>query len=203
MIEFAEKVDEDAFERGRSISASLDTDPPVGLREYVSGYTSVLLVFGDPTVEHQAWDIAAVMAKLEAVVAGASVAVAVKEIPTVYDGPDLQRVAEYNSISVDDVIHLHTRVPYRVHMLGFAPGFPYLGGLDGKLHTPRLEKPRTVVPAGSVAIGGEHTGIYSIPNPGGWNLIGRTEVKLFDLGRGDDRQAFYLQPGDRVKFVVS
>lgn len=202
LLEFANRVDEVAFERGRAIAAALDVDPPVGLREYVSGYTSVLLVFGEPTVEHQSWNIDGVVQKLNAVALQGGGAVEVKEITTIYDGPDLQRVADHNSISAEEVVRLHTSPIYQVHMLGFAPGFPYLGELDPKLHTPRLEKPRPIVPTGSVAIGGEHTGIYSIPNPGGWNLIGRTEIKLFDLQRGDDRDAFFLQSGDQVKFVA-
>ena len=85
-------------------------------------------------------------------------------------------------------------------MLGFAPGFPYLGGLNPRLHTPRLAAPRARVPAGAVAIGGEHTGIYSVESPGGWNIIGHTSVKLFDPTRKNEAM-FRLRPGDRVKFV--
>lgn len=201
LITFAERVDDVAFERGRAIAQFLETDPPEGLREFISGYTTVLLIFGDPTVKHQEWDIAGAVAQLEQAVRGKTPVAAVKEITTIYDGPDLARVAEHNSLSTDEVIRIHAETIYKVYMLGFAPGFPYLGDLDSRLHTPRLEQPRTQVPAGSVAIGGEHTGIYSIPNPGGWNLIGRTETELFDLNRGDGEEAFFLRPGDRVKFV--
>ena len=201
LVTFADQVDDAAFERGRAIAQFLDARPPEGLREYIAGYTSVLLIFGDPTVKHQEWDIAGAVADLQKAVRGKQSAPAVKEIPTVYDGPDLARVAEHNQLSPDEVVAIHSGTIYKVHMLGFAPGFPYLGDLDGRLHTPRLDDPRTQVPAGSVAIGGEHTGIYSIPNPGGWNLIGRTEVALFDLERGDGEDAFFLRPGDRVKFV--
>jgi KipI family sensor histidine kinase inhibitor len=95
-------------------------------------------------------------------------------------------------------------VIYKVYQLGFAPGFPYLGELHHKLCTPRLESPRTHVPAGSVAIGGKHTGIYSVDSPGGWNLIGNTDVKIFDPAKATpehDEDAFYLKPGDQVQFV--
>jgi len=202
LVHFAEQVDDSAFERGRAISASLENDPPEGLREFVLGYTTVLLIFGEPTVKHQRWDVEGSVERLRSAAEAPVDEAPIKEIPTRYDGPDLQRVAELNSLSVEEVIRLHSERLYKVYLLGFAPGFPYLGDLDKRLHTPRLDKPRTRVPAGSVAIGGEHTGVYSIPNPGGWNLIGRTEVKLFDLSRGDGREAFYLQPGDRVKFVA-
>ena len=194
-------MDDVAFQRGRAIAQSLEKSPPEGLREYISGYTTVLLIFGDPTVKHQEWDIDAAVKQLEQATRGKNEVADLKEIPTTYDGTDLKRVAEHNSLSTDEVIQIHSGTIYKVYMLGFAPGFPYLGGLDSRLHTPRLEQPRTKVPAGSVAIGGEHTGIYSIPNPGGWNLIGRTEVDLFDLERGDNQEAFYLRPGDQVKFV--
>jgi len=99
---------------------------------------------------------------------------------------------------------LHCEPVYKVYCLGFAPGFPYLGDLNPRLHTPRLATPRTRVPAGSVAIGGEHTGIYSVESPGGWNIIGRTTVALFDPSRRDEHDeaaAFLLRAGDRVKFV--
>ena len=202
LIQFADQVGDEAFEKGRAISASLENAPPVGMREFVCGYTTVLLIFGEPTVKHQTWKIDSVVERLRTATRKPIPEATVKEIPTVYDGPDLQRVADHNSLSTEEVIRLHSGTVYKVYMLGFAPGFPYLGELDASLHTPRLENPRTSVPAGSVAIGGEHTGVYSIPNPGGWNLIGRTDVKLFDLQLGDRREAFYLQPGDQVKFVA-
>lgn len=203
LIEFAGQVDEDAFHRGRAIVHALESDPPEGLREYVSGYTTVLLIFGEPTVKHQEWDIDAALKRLEQAVQGRPLPADVREIPTIYDGPDLSRVAEHNSLSTEQVVEIHAGTVYQVYLLGFSPGFPYLGELDGRLHTPRLQQPRVRVPAGSVAIGGEHTGIYSVSNPGGWNLIGRTEVKLFDLDRGDGEEAFFLRPGDLVKFVPS
>ena len=123
----------------------------------------------------------------------------VKEIPVRYDGPDLERVAKIKGLSVAQVCELHAATIYKVYMLGFAPGFPYLGDLDKRLHTPRLASPRTRVPAGSVAIGGEHTGIYSVASPGGWNIIGHTVAKLFDPAT--DATPFLLQAGDRVRFV--
>src|SRR5262249_20388245 len=114
-------------------------------------------------------------------------------IPVSYTGTDLHRVAALNKITEKQVIAFHTEPTYRVILLGFAPGFPYLGELHHKLRTPRLETPRPVVAAGSVAIGGEHTGIYTVDSPGGWNILGQTTVKVFDpekLIAGTEENAF-------------
>ena len=115
------------------------------------------------------------------------------------DGPDLQRVAEHAGLTPDDVVRRHAGIEYSVAMLGFAPGFPYLLGLDAQLATPRLATPRTRVPAGSVAIGGSQTGLYPRTSPGGWNLIGRTDAVLFDPR---NEPPALLAPGDRVRFVA-
>ena len=120
-------------------------------------------------------------------------------IPVCYGGdfgPDLPFVAEHAGLSEEEVIALHAGREYRIYMLGFLPGFPYLGGLDERLFTPRLGTPRTVIPAGAVGIGGEQTGIYPIASPGGWQLIGRTPLKLFDPASG----ALPYAAGDRIKF---
>jgi inhibitor of KinA len=122
-------------------------------------------------------------------------------IPVLYgkeEGPDLSRVARMHNMTEAEVIRLHCRPVYPVYMLGFLAGFPYLGGMDPDLATPRLETPRTGVPAGSVGIAGAQTGIYPIASPGGWNLIGRTELVLYDPDRKDP---FLIHPGDRVKFT--
>ena len=122
------------------------------------------------------------------------------EIPVCYggdDGPDLADVAQRAGLSESDAIARHARGDYAVAMLGFAPGFPYLLGLDPALHTPRRATPRTRVPAGSVAIGGAQTAVYPHALPGGWNLIGRTPLALFDLAR---TPANLVAPGDRVRF---
>ncbi|MGN6513830.1 MAG: 5-oxoprolinase subunit PxpB [Lysobacteraceae bacterium] len=115
------------------------------------------------------------------------------------DGPDLQRVAAHAGLSPADVVARHAAGDYTVAMLGFAPGFPYLLGLDPALATPRLATPRTRVPAGSVAIGGAQTGLYPREGPGGWLLIGRTDAVLFDPARASPA---LLCPGDRVRFLV-
>lgn len=120
------------------------------------------------------------------------------EIPVTYDGPDLSEVASHCGLSADEVVHRHTRGEYVVYFIGFQPGFAYLGGLDEALHTPRRAEPRVAVPAGSVGIGGAQTGIYPLATPGGWQLIGRTSLALFDP---QAEPPTLLAPGDRVRFV--
>ncbi|NKI71383.1 5-oxoprolinase subunit PxpB [Collimonas pratensis] len=125
------------------------------------------------------------------------------EIPVVYggdSGPDLEEVARHTGLSPAEIVKRHTAAEYIVYFIGFQPGFPYLGGLDPKLATPRRSEPRLLVPAGSVGIGGSQTGIYPAASPGGWQLIGRSELQLFDPGASPPT---LLQPGDRVRFVAS
>jgi KipI family sensor histidine kinase inhibitor len=126
---------------------------------------------------------------------------AIVEIPVRYgdgDGPDLVELAATRGLRPADVIELHAGARYRVLFLGFAPGFAYLGGLPAELVSPRRTSPRERVPAGSVAIAGEHTGVYPLAMPGGWNLIGRTDARLFDPARPDPA---LLHPGGVVRFV--
>jgi inhibitor of KinA len=202
LIQFADAVGEEAFIRGRAITMRLEQNPPAGLVDFVPAFTTVLLQFGTPVDATMASDL---IGQLEAAVQLAAPPAPIKEIPVVYDGPDLDRVAAHNQLTIEQVKELHAAPIYKVYMLGFTPGFPYLGDLDARLHTPRLASPRTRVPAGAVAIGGEHTGIYSVDSPGGWNIIGHTSTKLFDPKRpretNDPRSMFYLHQGDRIRFV--
>lgn len=116
-------------------------------------------------------------------------------------GADLEHVARHTGLSVDEVVARHIAPEYQVAMIGFAPGFAYLLGLDARLHVPRRDRPRTRVPAGAVAIGGAQTGIYPSELPGGWQLIGHTDASLFDVN--DTQRPCLLAPGDRVRFVVT
>lgn len=124
------------------------------------------------------------------------------EIPVCYGGeygPDLSFVAQHNGLTPEEVIKRHSEGEYLVYMLGFLPGFAYMGGMDASIACPRLESPRTKIPAGSVGIAGTQTGIYPLSSPGGWQLIGRTPLKMFAI-HGDQTQ-FALSAGDRVRFV--
>ena len=122
------------------------------------------------------------------------------ELPVRYDGADLQRVASTAGCSIEDVIARHTAPTYTVAFCGFAPGFAYLSGLHESLRQPRLDSPRTSVPAGSVGVAGEFTGVYPRSSPGGWRLLGHTNARLWDLDR--DPPAL-LVPGTRVRFVAA
>ena len=125
----------------------------------------------------------------------------VVELPTSYGGdhgPDLGYVAGHNGLTEDEVIALHSSTDYPVYMMGFTPGFTYLGGMSEKIATPRLQTPRTAIPAGSVGIAERQTGVYPIESPGGWQLIGRTPVRLFDPSK---RPPVIAEPGDYIRFV--
>ncbi len=127
--------------------------------------------------------------------------VTVVEVPTVYGGefgPDLSFVASHNHLSEDEVVSIHSGTDYLVYMLGFIPGFTYLGGMDPRIATPRLSSPRTLIPAGSVGIAGEQTGTYPSDSPGGWQIIGRTPVTMYDMSKA---QAALLNAGDYVRYV--
>jgi len=200
-IRFAEAVGEESLARCRGLLRWLDEHPPEGLREVIPAYGEILLDFAEGS------EVGTLLDGLPGSLAGARPLPAsespLHEIDVIYDGPDLAALAERNRLSSVQVVELHAHATYTVYLVGFSPGFPYLGPLDPRLHAPRRSSPRPWVPAGSVAIGGEHTGIYSIASPGGWWLIGRTDFPLFDLslaaGRGSAK-AFSLRPGDRVKF---
>ncbi|WP_079508782.1 5-oxoprolinase subunit PxpB [Mesobacillus jeotgali] len=124
----------------------------------------------------------------------------VVEIPVCYGGelgPDIEFVARHNNLAAEEVIHLHSNGEYIVYMIGFAPGFPYIGGMSEKIATPRKETPRLKIPPRSVGIAGKQTGVYPIETPGGWQLIGRTPLELF---RPEEDPPTLLRPGDRIRF---
>ena len=169
------------------------------IRNLHPAYASLLIDFDPLRMTHD--ELTAIVQQLEN---DASVAVdragEVVTIPVCYDielGPDLPEVARHAGISEEEVIRLHSSPTYLVYFLGFSPGFVYLGGLPEILHTPRLATPRPSIAGGSVGIAGSQTGIYPVDSPGGWRLIGRTPLRMFDP---DATPPTRLQPGDRVKF---
>jgi KipI family sensor histidine kinase inhibitor len=178
-------------------AALRELDPP-GVVELVPGYRTVLIV-ADPGQAEALDELTAQLPHLELPPAGA-VAGETVEIPVRYDGEDLPEVAGLTGLEPDEVVRRHTAPEYTVAFLGFSPGFPYLVGLDPALEVPRRDTPRTSIPAGSVGLAGNQTGIYPTATPGGWQLIGRTEVTLFDPAR--DPPAL-LAPGTRLRFTVA
>ena len=184
-----------------------------GVIELAPAYTTVA-VFFDPTVVANAgpkpdealdWLTERVRAAVDPHMRGGRVRAAASpvrlvEIPVCYDPEfafDLENVAHHAQISLREVVDLHSAAEYRVSCIGFVPGFPFLAGLPRKLATPRRATPRTEIPAGSVGIGGAQTGIYPLRSPGGWNLIGRTPLRLFDPEKSPPA---FLRTGDRVRF---
>jgi 5-oxoprolinase (ATP-hydrolysing) subunit B len=188
----------DDAEQVTGLYRALEADPPPGFVDAIPAAETVLVVF-DP----ERTEAAAVSAWLEEAIAraGAHEAVAdqgpVVTIPVVYDGPDLAEVASRLELSVDEVVHRHAAAEYVVAFCGFAPGFGYLSGLDPALRLPRRSVPRTRVPAGSVAVADRFTSVYPSSSPGGWHLLGRTAMVMWDVGR---RPPALLVPGTRVRF---
>ncbi len=182
-------------ESAQAWTARLTGDPLVAGAEVVPGASSVLIDgVADPA------GLARVLAALPAppplpVAAGELV-----ELPVIYDGVDLPVIAEHWGVSPDEVPGIHAALEHRVAFVGFAPGFGYLTGLPEELSVPRLATPRARVPAGSVALAGRYTGVYPSASPGGWLLLGHTDVTLFDVTR---EPPALLRPGVRVRCVVA
>jgi KipI family sensor histidine kinase inhibitor len=199
LVEYGDIIDPDVNNKVRSMAMVMEQDSPEGVTEVIPTYRSLLIVY-DPASTNPVKlqkTLKALESRLDEIKIPPPVTV---EIPVCYGGefgPDIEVVAESHNLTVEQVIELHCRPEYLIYMVGFTPGFPFLGGLSEKLHTPRLETPRTFVPEGSVGVANNQTGIYPVASPGGWRLLGRTPVKLFAPGR---RNPFLYQAGDRIKF---
>lgn len=206
VVHCGEALDEATFRRVQAVRARIEVDTPAGTTDVVAGFTSVALHF-DPLLVRRSDSVlptTAMTATVAALIAGLDAAPLVPgrtfEIPVCYEGkmsPDLEEVARHAGLAADEVIAIHSAAEYVVRVVGFLPGFPYLGGLDPRLVTPRRDTPRKRVPAGSVGIGGAQTGIYPLESPGGWNIIGRTDARLFVPERTPPA---LLAVGDRVRF---
>jgi inhibitor of KinA len=202
VVELGEGIDPAVNARVHALARAIIERLREDVDEVVPTYRSLLVLFDPLRVER-----AALQARIEETAAalgpdarGAAPPRLVR-VPVCYGGelgPDLPDVARHTGLAPEEVIRLHAGPAYLVYMLGFTPGFPYLGGMPPALSTPRLASPRTKVAAGSVGIGGAQTGVYPIASPGGWRLIGRTPLRLFDAAAP---APFLLAPGDRVRFV--
>lgn len=207
IIEIGDKIDEATHHRVQAATRLLDAAKLPGVWEAVPAYTTVTLFYdpmktaaaadGDPVLWLSAKATDA-LAKLPRSVSGKGGRVV--EIPVCYGGefgPDLEEVAQRTGLAPDEVVRRHAAVDFLVYVIGFAPGFPYMGGLPEELAMPRRATPRTMVPPGSVGIINDQTCIYPLATPGGWNLIGRTPTKMF---RPRQDPPAFLQAGDRVRF---
>ncbi|MFP4429468.1 MAG: 5-oxoprolinase subunit PxpB [Desulfovermiculus sp.] len=201
LVEFGTSIDPDLNRRTRSVAACLKSKSVPGIMEIVPAYASFLIVY-QPDLVNVPGLREAVRACLDPAGHILEDEGKVVDIPVCYSqdfGPDLPFVAQYNNLTPEEVIRIHTSGRYLIYMCGFAPGFPYLGGLDPRLHTPRLDTPRAMVQAGSVGIANNQTGIYPISSPGGWQIIGRTPLRLFTPERTDPVPLY--RPGDQLRFV--
>ncbi|MCG0238848.1 MAG: 5-oxoprolinase subunit PxpB [Firmicutes bacterium] len=199
LVRLGEGVDPEVNRRVHRLAAALGQRRHPAVREVVPGYDSLLVEY-DPLRLRWA-DLLRLIEEAAGAGEDGEATGRVVEIPVLYGGeagPDLPWVAEQTGLSPEEVIRRHAAGRYRVYCLGFSPGFPYLGSLDPALRVPRLPDPRPRVPAGSVGIAGDQTGIYPAETPGGWRLIGRTPLRLFDPWR---EEPFLLRPGDEVRFV--
>lgn len=200
LMEFGQKITEECNDQVQDMVQKIERGNLQGIRDLIPAFCTLMVCY-DPSV----WTTDALIDQLKALQQVTAQAKKCRkrivEIPVCYGGyfgPDLQYVADHAGMTKEEVIAVHSRTPYRIYMLGFLPGFPYLGGLDERLVTPRLAIPRTRIPAGSVGIGGSQTGIYPMASPGGWQLIGRTPLDIYDAKR---EEPFLYEAGDEIQFV--
>lgn len=197
-VELSDKIDEAVNARIIDLAAALAADPIGGIEETVPTYRSLMVLY-DPAIIRGKDLCLRLEERLSALPPGHATG-RLFSVPVRYGGPvglDLEDLAAMKDMTVEDLIALHASVDYRVYMIGFAPGFAYLGGLADALHTPRLAVPRQHIAAGAIGIGGKQANINSVAGPSGWRFLGQTPVHLFDPSRD---KAFLLKAGDRVRF---
>jgi KipI family sensor histidine kinase inhibitor len=199
VVEFGNSISKDVNHRVRSFALALDNAGIPGIMEYVPSYRSLLIIY-DPLE----WGMDLLVTRLKQLEDKLPLMrfsnPKIYHLPVFYGGdkgPDLNFICQYTGLDEEDIIKIHTGVNYLIYMIGFTPGFPYLGGMDERIAAPRLDNPRSRIPAGSVGIAGSQTGIYPMESPGGWRLIGRTPVKLFNP---ENREPVLLNAGDYVRF---
>ena len=200
-IDFGQVIDPKINRHIRQIIEQIKDLQLDGIIELVPTYCALLVQYDAMVYSYS--DICRILEPTlqESVTDSANELVTIIEIPTVYGGefgPDLGFVASHNHLSEAEVVSIHSGTDYLVYMLGFIPGFTYLGGVDPRIATPRLSSPRILIPAGSVGIAGEQTGTYPSDSPGGWQIIGRTPVTMYDMSK---EQAALLRAGDYVRYV--
>jgi KipI family sensor histidine kinase inhibitor len=200
VVEFGNKISEDINSRVRSMMIAVERENIEGIIEITPTYRSLMIHYNPMKISYSKLltDLKILEKKLKDIDIPLPEII---EIPVLYNGengPDIINVAEYNNITTQEVIDIHSSREYLIYMLGFTPGFPYLGGMDERISTPRLGTPRTKINSGSIGIAGSQTGIYPIDSPGGWQIIGKTPLNLYDAFRDPP---ILLDPGNYIKFV--
>lgn len=199
LIAFEQAIKPEINQRIKGLLQLMKEQPIEGVLDIIPAFASLLLTY-DPRIISYSSLSKRLSKLLKLNIKTKDGQHRILEIPVCYDGdygPDLDFVAQHAGLSKEEVIHRHSSRDYLIYMLGFLPGFPYLGGLDEAIHTPRLDNPRLSIEAGSVGIGGNQTGIYPISSPGGWQLIGRTPVKTYDPSR---KTPILFEAGDYIRF---
>lgn len=208
-IELGNEISPELNARVIAIARHFEDHPFPGLIEAVPAYASVSLFYDLETVRRAFSDEKTAFTAVSEIAKQATESVTEKEtneprlveIPMIISkdaSPDLEVISDRSGIDADEVIDVFLARTYRVFMLGFLPGFAYMGEVDERIATPRSSKPRTKVPKGSIGIAGKQTGIYPLDSPGGWNIIGRTDLAMFDPNRAEP---CLLRPGDEVRFI--
>jgi inhibitor of KinA len=200
LIKVGEEISRENHENVHKIFLLLSSSKIEGVQSIHPAYNSILITF-DPCVVHPHRINEIITSLLQQENSLTMPESRIIKIPVCYDDEyalDISIVAKHNSLTIEQVIQFHSEPEYFVYFLGFSPGFPYLGEMPKEIATPRLATPRLTVPEGSVAIGGDQTGIYPLASPGGWNIIGRTPLKLFSP---DKEEPTLLRMGDKIKFI--
>lgn len=205
VVEVGTEIGKVAQEKVRAITTLLDEFPPTWMIEYIPAYTTVTIVYKiECFLSEEKSPFTAVCERIDVLFLQFKTAEQAEQqvinIPVLYGGrygADIKFVADHNGLTIDEVINIHVTGTYEVHMIGFAPGFPFIGGMSEKISAPRKETPRLLIPERSVGIAGTQTGVYPIATPGGWQLIGRTPLDLF-LPELDEPSL--LKAGDKIKF---
>lgn len=200
LIEYEQKIDPEINHRVAATVQMIREQHIPGLVDMIPTYCSLLINYDPRVILYDAL-VERINGLMKIEVSAGFTRKKIYEIPVCYGGeygPDLGIVAQHAGISEEEVVKIHSSKDYLIYMLGFLPGFTYLGGLDERIHTPRLPSPRILIPACSVGIGGSQTGIYPLDSPGGWNLIGRTPVKTYDPYRS---VPILVEAGDYIRFV--
>ncbi|MGR6117799.1 5-oxoprolinase subunit PxpB [Aeribacillus composti] len=200
IIQFGTEISEAIYQQIRQYVYWLEQSCIEGIVEWVPAYTTLAVFYRPNIISYD--ELSQKLLKIGEKIGSMPVPdPIVIEIPTLYGkeaGPDIQFVAETNGLSEEEVVKIHSSSDYLIYMIGFVPGFPYLGGMDKRIAAPRKKTPRSRIPAGSIGIAGEQTGIYPLETPGGWQIIGRTPVKLYDPQKQDPT---LLKAGDYIRFV--